>query len=112
MLAGDGLGGSVGAGGPGLGDRREVDVLDLGPAFPEHVDAVDYRVLHRREVQVVGEGDISVDDQARWADHDGEQVRDRDDPGLFGNELGHFAEHGRRNATPGKQIPVRSQQEH
>jgi hypothetical protein len=60
----------------------------------------------------VGEGDIAVDDQARWPDHDGEQVRDSDHPRLFGDDLGHFAEHGGRNATPGKKIPVRSEQEH
>jgi signal transduction histidine kinase len=31
-------------------------------------------------------------------------------PRLFGDDPGHFAEHGRRNATPGKKIPVRSEQ--
>jgi hypothetical protein len=49
LLAVGGKGaGSCGAGGPGLADWREVYVLDFGPAFPEHVDAVEDRVLHRR----------------------------------------------------------------
>jgi hypothetical protein len=64
------------------------------------VGAVQDRLFHRRYVQGVGEGDIAVDDQARWSDHDGEQVRDIDHPRLFGDDLGHFAEHGRRNAAP------------
>jgi len=67
LLAAGGKGtGSYGPGRPGLSDWREVYVFDFGPAFSEHVDAVQDRVFHRRQVQVqvVGEGDISVDNQA------------------------------------------------
>jgi hypothetical protein len=34
------------------------------------------RLFHRGYVQMVGEDYVAVDDQARWPDHDGEQVRD------------------------------------
>ena len=98
--------------GRGLSDWREVYVPDFGPAFPERVDAVQDRLFYGRQVQVVGEDDIAVDDQARGPDHDGEQVRDIDHPRLCGDDLGHFAQHGGLDAAPGEKVPVGSQQEH
>ena len=108
----DGMGtGSYGAARPGSGDWREVYVLDRGPAFCQRSNAVRDGLFHRGYVQVVGKGDIAVDDQARWPDHDGEQVRDIDHPRLCGDDLGHLAHPGSRDAASGEKVPVRSQQQ-
>jgi hypothetical protein len=80
--------------------------------FPERVDAVQNRLFYGRYVQVAGEDDIAVDDQARGADHDGEQIRDIDHPRLCGDDPGHFAQHGRLDAASGDKVPVGSQQQH
>jgi hypothetical protein len=76
------------------------------------VDTAQDRLFYGRQVQAAGEDDIAVDDQVRWADHDGEQVRDIDHPRLRGDDPGHLGQHGRLDAAPGQKVPVGSQQEH
>ena len=55
-----------------LANGSEIDVVDRRPALTEEGGAPHQRRLDLRDVDVVGEHDIAVDDQARWTHHDGE----------------------------------------